>query len=170
MLGVACHRDCGEVHQSTSPELQRQFHAEVARFNAETGARQITVAEVNARLAAGEPVLFLDVREPDEQSVSTIAGARLTTPASASDLALPDNTGQLVVAYCTAGYRSGLAAIDLERRLGRPIYNLNGGIIEWFNNGGKVVDRNGTSIDRIHPYSEEWGKYVLSGRQTGNDD
>ena len=68
----------------------------------------------------------------------------------------------VVVTYCTAGYRSGIAATQLEKRLGRPVYSLSGGIIEWFNDGGEVVDpASGEPRDRIHPYSAEWGRYVL---------
>ena len=160
LVGSACSEGASEAHDDSPAELARRFRDEVERFNAETGARQITPTALEARRKGGEPVVFVDVREPAEQAVSTIPGAVLTTPATVSNLDIPDNGNSLIVTYCTVGYRSGLAAVELERRLGKPVYNLSGGIIAWFNDSGAVVDRSGQAIDRIHPYSEEWGKYV----------
>ena len=48
----------------------------------------------------------------------------------------------------------------LERRLGRPVYNLDGGIIEWFNRGGAVVDPSGKPVDRIDAWGEPWSSFV----------
>jgi acyl-CoA thioesterase-1 len=89
-----------------------------------------------------------------------VAGADLDL-----DLDLPP--GATVVTYCTAGYRSGLAAVEIEKRLGRPVWNLTGGIIEWFNRGGAVFDPAGSPAARIHPYGEEWAKYVHEDLRRG---
>ena len=68
--------------------------------------------------------------------------------------------GATIVTYCTVGYRSGLAAVTLEKRIGRPVFNLDGGIIAWFNDGGTVVDAGGEETDKIDAFSVEWEQDV----------
>ena len=65
---------------------------------------------------------------------------------------LPEDA--MVVTYCTVGYRSGKAAVELEKRLGRPVYNLDGGILAWFNQGGEVLDPGGRPVDKIDAWGE----------------
>jgi rhodanese-related sulfurtransferase len=96
-------------------------------------------------------VVFIDVREPDEQSVSRLPGA------IAADIFL-DNTKKyndyIKIGYCTISYRSGVLAQGLNQK-GIPIYNLRGGLLAWVHDGGKVY--NGTEeTHRIHVYGQEW--------------
>lgn len=140
--------------------LDQELQEQVADFNRRTGARQISVSDVRARLDRGEKILFLDVREPVENAVSSLPEARLIPPGLVSSAKVEPPAGAAIVTYCTVGYRSGLAAVELEQRLGRPVFNLTGGIIAWFNAGGEVRDPEGKPASRIHPYSEEWAKYV----------
>jgi rhodanese-related sulfurtransferase len=148
-------------------KLDQEFRERVEAFNRQTGARQIAVGEAQAKLARGEKVVFLDVREREENAVSALGGARHLPPATvdSADLALPADA--TVITYCTVGYRSGLAAVELERRLGRPVLNLTGGIIAWFNAGGEVRDPGGRPADRIHPFDDEWARYVHPRAPTG---
>ncbi len=106
-------------------------------------------------------MVILDVRELKEMQVSMLPGARPAVPDQIRSRPLgdlpPDAT---VVTYCTAGYRSGLAAVELEKRLGRPVYNLDGGILAWFNQGGQVLDPGGRPVDRIDAWGEPWTSFV----------
>ncbi|MBI4584601.1 MAG: rhodanese-like domain-containing protein [Planctomycetes bacterium] len=156
-------RDSAQKSAEESAEqarLDREYEELVRGFNRKTGARAVTVAEVRKRFAAGENILFLDIREPEENAVAALPGARLIPPSKVREAALDFPAGATLMTYCTAGYRSGLAAVELEKRLQRPVYNLSGGIIAWFNAGGEVVGPAGKPADRIHPYSDEWGRYV----------
>ena len=142
-------------------QKDHEFRKRIAEVNAKTGARQISAADLQERLKRGERLVILDVREPEEMAVSALPGAR---PAPLDEVGTMPLNGipadATVVTYCTVGYRSGKAAVALERRLGRPVYNLEGGIIEWFNRGGRVVDPSGKPVDRIDSWGEPWSSYV----------
>jgi rhodanese-related sulfurtransferase len=142
-------------------QRDREFEAKVAEVNAKTKARLITVEELQARLSKGEKIVLLDVREPQENEVSALPGARLALPKDIRTMPLDDIPADAtVVTYCTAGYRSGLAAVILEDRLARPIYNLSGGIIDWYNHGLPVVDPSGRPVSRVDAVAEPWISYV----------
>lgn len=142
-------------------QRDREFGVKVAEINALTKARQITVEELQARLTKREKIVLLDVREPHENAMSALPGARLALPKEVRTMPLDDIPADAtVVTYCTAGYRSGLAAVILEGRLGRPIYTLRGGIIEWYNRGHQVLDPSGRPVNRIDAVMEPWISYV----------
>lgn len=141
-----------------------EFQKLAAEYMRETGARPISSAELETRLKGREPVVLLDIREPHEHAVSALPGAILVTPDTVSTRVLEFPAKATVVAYCTAGYRSGIASVELEKRLGRAVLNLEGGIIAWFNRGGLVVDPSEKPIDHVHPYGDAWQKYVRPRR------
>ncbi|HBL31425.1 MAG TPA: hypothetical protein DD490_31760 [Acidobacteria bacterium] len=139
----------------------RTFREKIVEINQKTGARQISVETLQKKLAAGERLVIFDVRELAEMQVSALPGARLALPDEVQALPLngiPANA--TVVTYCTVGYRSGKAAVILEKRLGRPVYNLDGGLIAWFNHGGQVVDPAGRPVDMIDAWGPPWTSYV----------
>ena len=151
---------CSDDPPATGAALEEEFRQLAEGFDSKTGARQITVDELKQKLQGGGSLKLLDIREETEFKVAHLEGAVLLPPSEVAGavLAFPQDT--LVVTYCTAGYRSGLAAVELERRLGRKIYSLSGGIIRWFNRGEEVVDEREQAADKIHPYSDDWKKYV----------
>lgn len=86
--------------------------------------------ELRARLAAGEAVFILDVREVDEVAEWAFPGA-VNLPLSE----LGSRTAELppdrpIVVVCHAGVRSAAAA-DALRRAGWPAENLSGGVMTW---------------------------------------
>ena len=113
------------------------------------------VQDVNPRTAieltnTGK-VVFIDVRETKEQSVSQLSGA------ITADFYLENQqrySNYIKIGYCTIGYRSGIFAQDLGQR-GVPIYNLRGGMLAWVHDGGKVYNGTGET-KRIHVYSKKW--------------
>lgn len=142
-------------------QRDREFGEKVAKINALTKARQITIEELQTRLKKAEKIVLLDVREPHENELSALPGAQLALPQEVRTMPLDGIPADAtVVTYCTAGYRSGLAAVILEGRLGRPIYTLSGGIIEWYNRGHQVVDPSGKPVNRIDAVMEPWISYV----------
>lgn len=142
-------------------QRDREFETKVGKINAVTKARQMTIEELQAHLKKGDKIALLDVREVKENQVSALPGARLVLPDQVSTIPLDDIPADAtVVTYCTAGYRSGMAAVALEGRLGRPVYTLAGGIIEWYNRGGKVVDPTGKPVNSVDGVEEPWISYV----------
>ena len=143
------------------PQKDRELRKKVDEINTKTGARQISAADLEERLKRGERIVILDVREPKEMEVSALPGARLAPSGEVRTMPLNGIPADAtVVTYCTVGYRSGKAAVLLEQRLGRPVYNLDGGIIAWFNHGGRVLDPSGKPVDRIDAWGEPWTSYV----------
>ncbi|MCM8526793.1 MAG: rhodanese-like domain-containing protein [Lentisphaeraceae bacterium] len=94
-------------------------------------------------------VLFIDVREPEEQQVSTLPNAI----SEKEFLKNPEQHKELtIVAYCTIGYRSGKFAEKFKQW---KILNLEGGILAWSHFNGKVY-KNGKETDKVHVYSDNW--------------
>jgi adenylyltransferase/sulfurtransferase len=91
----------------------------------------VTPRVLAARLAAGEELQFIDVREPYEHRIARVEGARLvplrTLPESLGAL----DAGRETVVLCHHGVRSASAAELLRRRGFRSVRNVEGGIEAW---------------------------------------
>ncbi len=114
------------------------------------GAVDISVEKARA-LFEQRKVVFIDVRKPEEQAVSTLPGAVteetfLENPGIAR--------GKTAVAYCTIGYRSGVFSEKMVKQ-GTNVFNLTGGIVAWILDGGKVF-LDGRETNRVHVYGKEW--------------
>jgi rhodanese-related sulfurtransferase len=92
---------------------------------------QISVQEVNARLAKGENVLLVDVREPWEYAVCKLPGATLIPlgALAANVNALLD--AEEVICYCHHGMRSLDAAVWLRQQGVESARSMAGGIERW---------------------------------------
>jgi adenylyltransferase/sulfurtransferase len=94
---------------------------------------QITPRQLADKLAAGEPVYLLDVRQPDEHAFAALPSSTLIPlgelPARTAEVEPP--AGGLVVVYCHHGIRSLAAAALLERAGLVPAASLAGGIDAW---------------------------------------
>lgn len=111
----------------------------------------ISVAELEALRQGETPVVVVDVREPKETSVSMIPGA---ITAEEFSRRRSDFEGSTVVTYCTAGYRSGLAAQQLMRD-GWEVRNLAGSILAWTHAGLPLV-KGEEPTNEVHVYSKGW--------------
>lgn len=110
----------------------------------------ISAADARTLLEEGK-VVFIDVREPEEQAVSLLPGA-VTEEAFLKNPGIAQ--GKTAVAYCTIGYRSGVFSQKMAGR-GIEVLNLSGGIVAWVLKGGKVY-LDGRETNRIHVYGKEW--------------
>jgi adenylyltransferase/sulfurtransferase len=99
-----------------------------ARANA---VPEITPSELATRLARGDDVDLIDVREPHEWEIARIPGARLIPLGTLSE-ALPtlDRTREIVV-HCKGGSRSAKAVRQLLDAGFVNVTNLAGGITRW---------------------------------------
>lgn len=96
-------------------------------------------------------VVFLDIRGPEEQSVSMIKGA--ITEAQFFD-ELDSYKNRTVIAYCTISYRSGILTEKLGKK-GIHIINLRGGLLAWVHAGGRL-HKNGKEVKKLHVYGRKW--------------
>ena len=99
-----------------------------ARANA---VPEITPSELATRLARGDDVDVIDVREPHEWEIARIPGARLIPLGTLAE-ALPtlDRTREIVV-HCKGGGRSARAVRQLLDAGFVNVTNLAGGITRW---------------------------------------
>ena len=107
-----------------------------------------------------ENLLLLDVRDPEEYAVSHLQGAR---PAPSKDEALKAlqkvSSDQRIVLYCSVGYRSSELAQFLMKKGYTEIYNLEGSIFAWANEG-RPVYRGKERVKVVHPYDKTWGRLL----------
>ncbi len=96
--------------------------------------------------------VLVDVRTPQERSVSIIAGA-VDEAHFEHNLAAYQN--KKIIVYCTIGYRSGYYALDLRQK-GLDAYNLSEGILGWTQVDGLLVDSQGQATSQVHVYSRPW--------------
>lgn len=103
---------------------------------------RLPAKELKRWLDEGRPVTLLDTRNTYEVNLGTFAGA-VTLPIrhfrkfpEAVD-ALPEDLKQIpVVSFCTGGIRCEKAAPYLERAGFREVYQLEGGILKYFEECG----------------------------------
>ncbi|MGD8426724.1 MAG: rhodanese-like domain-containing protein [Balneolaceae bacterium] len=113
-----------------------KFHSE--RFvtlvdDAKTRIEEITPEEVNKKLESEEDLVLLDVREKSEWKQSRIAGADYLGKGVIErdiETEYPD-TDQDIVLYCGGGYRSALAADNLQKMGYNDVKSLAGGFRSW---------------------------------------
>src|SRR5918992_1292118 len=95
--------------------------------------------ELKARLDAGEDLVLIDVREPQEWDQGTLPGA-YTIPRGVLeghiDGRLPYDSR--VVLYCGSGGRSALAAKSLKEMGYENGENLDGGFSAWLQTGNPL--------------------------------
>ncbi len=99
--------------------------------------RECTIADVQGRTAAGETFHLVDVREYEEWSRGHLPGAiHLGKGVIERDIeqAIADTDAEIVL-YCGGGYRSALAADNLQRMGYRHVISMDGGYRGWLEAG-----------------------------------
>ncbi len=115
------------AHKAHSPGFLKVVEEARARV------REVTIAEVRARLERGGGFHFVDVREDTEWAEDRCRGAsHLGRGILERDVetAIPDKDAEIVL-YCGGGYRSALAADSLGRMGYRRVASMAGGIRAW---------------------------------------
>ena len=106
--------------------------------DAKTRVREVTVGEARERLEAG--ARLIDVREDDEWRQGRARGAEhLGRGVIERDIEreIPDKGAELIL-YCGGGYRSALAADNLQRMGYTNVYSMAGGWKAWRETGAPV--------------------------------
>jgi rhodanese-related sulfurtransferase len=102
---------------------------------------EIEPIELNQRLASGDRICLLDVREPEEVALASFPGARhLPMDEVPSRLGELDSDAEWVI-VCHHGVRSAQVAIYLARMGFGRVANLLGGIDRWSLTVDRTVPR-----------------------------
>lgn len=159
-------------------QTPQNFSKMATSFEKKFDVDSISAAQLKAALEVRKPVLLFDVRNPDEQSVSIIAGAiRISETQNPVDVPEFDkfiqshknNPDALIVFYCAVGYRSSQAISRLREHFDIQtnaidkinIKNLHGGIFAWSLHDYPLIkpaSRKSTRV--IHAYNRFWSGFL----------
>jgi rhodanese-related sulfurtransferase len=117
-------------------------HQHPARFlkivdEARTRVRETNVDTVKSRMDRGERVLLVDVREESEFAKDHLPGAiHLGKGVIERDIeeSVPELNTEMVL-YCGGGFRSALAADNLQKMGYTNVISMDGGIRGWREKG-----------------------------------
>jgi len=105
--------------------------------DAKTRVRETNVTQVKARMDHGEKVLLVDVREESEFAKDHLPGAiHLGKGIIERDIEarVPDLKTEMIL-YCGGGFRSALAADNLQKMGYTNVISMDGGIRDWREKG-----------------------------------
>jgi rhodanese-related sulfurtransferase len=113
-------------------------HQHSARFlkivdDARKRVREVTIDDIKARLDRGEKFLLVDVREESEYAKDHLPGA-IHLGKGIIERDIEERVPQLgteLVLYCGGGYRSALAADNLQKMGYTNVLSMDGGIRGW---------------------------------------
>ena len=105
--------------------------------DARTRVRETNVGEVKKRIDRGDKFLLVDVREESEFAKDHLPGAiHLGKGVIERDIEarVPELNTEMIL-YCGGGYRSALAADNLQKMGYTNVISMDGGIRGWRENG-----------------------------------
>jgi len=105
--------------------------------DAKTRVRETNVDEVKARMDRGDKFLLVDVREESEFAKDHLPGAiHLGKGVIERDIEarVPQFNTEMIL-YCGGGYRSALAADNLQKMGYTNVISMDGGIRGWRERG-----------------------------------
>ncbi|MBD2461297.1 rhodanese-like domain-containing protein [Oscillatoria sp. FACHB-1407] len=139
------------------------------------GVQQMAIAKLAQQLqqpGSSKPLL-LDARTPEEFEVSHLPNAHRVERSMLTDpdqLPLAEDTTGAIVVYCSVGYRSAQFAQALQTLGYQNVFNLEGSLFEWVNQGYPVyhitTDGMEHETQAVHPYNATWG-LLLEGKESG---
>ncbi len=97
----------------------------------EARVREVEPAVLRERLARGEPLQLVDVREPAETATGLIAGARCIPLGTLEQALTTLDRDVAMVLVCKSGVRSGRAARQLMAAGFTQVESLAGGMMRW---------------------------------------
>jgi rhodanese-related sulfurtransferase len=109
--------------------------------DAKTRIKEEDYREIKKKLDAGEKMIVVDTREDNEWARGHVPGAvHLGKGVIERDIekAIPDKDARIVL-YCGGGYRSALAADNLQKMGYRNVISMDGGWRGWTEAGYPVI-------------------------------
>lgn len=101
--------------------------------DAKSRIRETDIRAVKRRLEGGERFHLVDVREDNEWEKGHLPGAtHLGKGIIERDIvkSIPDRSAEIIL-YCGGGFRSALAADNLQKMGYKNVISMDGGIREW---------------------------------------
>ncbi len=101
--------------------------------DAKSRITECTIADIKPRIDAGEKFFLVDVREAHEFAAGHLPGAaHLGKGVIERDIeqVIPDASAEIVL-YCGGGYRSALAADNLQKMGYTSVISMDGGSRAW---------------------------------------
>lgn len=108
--------------------------------DAKKRVKESNVPDVKRRMDAGEKFIVVDVREDSEWANGHVPGAvHLGRGVIERDIesAIPDTSSKLIL-YCGGGFRSALAADNLQKMGYTNVWSMDGGWRGWLDAKGPV--------------------------------
>jgi len=102
---------------------------------------EATPAEIQRRLQAGEDLLLVDVREPEEIAIAALPEALVCPISRAAEWIDRLPKDQALVVFCHHGVRSLQVAMALADRGHHNLTNMSGGIDLWSRQVDATVPR-----------------------------
>ena len=109
--------------------------------DARSRIRETNVNEIKSRLDRGDRFLLVDVREESEYAKDHLPGAiHMGKGVIERDVEakVPDLNAEIVL-YCGGGFRSALAADNLQKMGYTNVLSMDGGIRGWRENGYPLI-------------------------------
>ena len=103
--------------------------------------RETTIDDVKAKIDRGEKFVLIDVREESEYASDHLPGAlHLGKGVIERDVEthVPDKNAPMVL-YCGGGFRSALAADNLQKMGYKNVLSMDGGVRGWREKGFRLT-------------------------------
>ncbi|MCP4268692.1 MAG: rhodanese-like domain-containing protein [Candidatus Brocadiaceae bacterium] len=157
VTGIATMPGCSQNQEAlTWPDVIRNIRNKYPDVN------QLQTDELHSSLSGpkSETIILIDARTKEEFQISHIPGAK-NMPYNKNPLKhltdiKPDSP---IVVYCSVGYRSSILARKLHELGFKKVYNLEGSIFKWANEGKPLVQEQ-TTVYKVHPYNTNWGRLL----------
>lgn len=144
---------CGQKNNSLDEEVKTLYKNTVP-----IASKENTEAWKNAHV--------LDTREQEEFTVSHLPNAKFV---GYDDFELESLSGigkkDTVIVYCSVGYRSERIGEKLQKAGYENVFNLYGGIFNWKNKGGVVLNSENDSTEKVHTYNKSWSRFLKQGEK-----
>jgi rhodanese-related sulfurtransferase len=147
ILGLAYLTFNRSSHESNERQIDELYQSYRGEF---PDVREVSWNELLA-WKAQKDIVIVDVRSTTERAVSMIPDA---ISIDEFDADRESFRNQIIVAYCTIGYRSGLFAKSLTSA-GFHIYNLKGGVLAWASGGQLFSNQQGPTRE-VHVFGKKW--------------
>ena len=105
--------------------------------------------------------LLVDARSEAEFRVSHLRNAVHAESVQEVKRLAAETNGQArpTVVYCAVGYRSSALAQKLQKAGVTNVFNLDGSIFQWANEGRDVYQGE-KRVGKVHPYDRKWGQLL----------
>ncbi len=127
----------------------------------------ITHVETQKLLSEKQNIVLLDTREWKEYQTSHLPGAIWIGYENIDWKKIEKlDKNTLIILYCSVGFRSGKIGEQLLKKKFKKVKNLYGGLFNWVNNDGKLIDNTGVGTKNVHGFDKSWSQWLNKDKCT----